>query len=257
MVSRMRYDEFLSAVHRLVQPERYLEVGVRLGNSLALANCRSVGIDPAYSILAELDNDVRLFRTTSDEYFARPDPLAPVGGQPFDLSFIDGMHLFEYALRDFINAERYSRDCSVIIFDDMLPRSVDEAARERHTQLWTGDLYPIIEVLADHRPDVSVIPVDTQPTGLLLVVGLDPTNTVLSDKYDEIMATYRKRDPQPVPQAILNRVTVQPPRRVLDGGFWKVLAEQRAQPRDGGFHRALQEQLASDLGPRYGPSHGA
>lgn len=248
----MRYDEFLARVHQLVEPDRYLEIGVRLGHSLSLASCRSVGIDPAYSIVAELDVDVRLFRTTSDEYFSRPDPLAPVGGEPFDLSFIDGMHLFEYALRDFINAERCSHPGSVVVFDDMLPRNVDEAARERHTSDWTGDVYPIIEVLADHRPDVSVIAVDTQPTGLLVVVGLDPTSTVLTDRYDEIMAGYRRRDPQPVPQALLDRVTVQPPQRVLDSGFWRLLREHRDRPGDGEeLRRAVQEQLAADLGARY------
>jgi len=248
----MRYSEFLSSVHRLVRPERYLEIGVRKGMSLALARCRSVGIDPAYSIEAELDADVALFRTTSDEYFARADPLAPVQGEPFDLAFIDGMHLFEFALRDFINAERCSRDASVVIFDDMLPRSVGEAARERHTRLWTGDLYPIIEVLERYRPEVATVLVDTQPTGLLLVVGLDPASTVLTDNYDEIIASYRRPDPQPVPQILLDRLTVQPPQRVLDAGFWKVLDEQRAQPSDG-FHRALRTQLAVDLGPRYAP----
>lgn len=249
----MRYDQFLSSVHQLVQPERYLEIGVRMGHSLSLARCRSVGIDPAYTIEAELDTDVALFRTTSDEYFTRPDPLAPVQGKPFDLAFIDGMHLFEFALRDFINAERYSRDASVVIFDDMLPRTVDEAARERHTRLWTGDLYPIIEVLEHYRPEVATIPVDTQPTGLLLVVGLDPENTVLADNYDEIMARYRRPDPQPVPQILLDRFAVQPPQRVLDAGLWKVLDEQRREPRDG-FHRALREQVAADLGPRYAPA---
>lgn len=249
----MRYDEFLSSVHQLVKPERYLEIGVRLGHSLSLSRCRSVGIDPAYSIEAEINADVSLFRTTSDEYFTRPDPLAPVQGQPFDLTFIDGMHLFEFALRDFVNAERHSRDSSVVIFDDMLPRTVDEAARERHTRLWTGDLYPIIEVLERYRPEVCTIPVDTQPTGLVLVVGLDPEDTVIADHYDEIMATYRRRDPQPVPQALLDRFTVQPPQRVLDAGFWKLLAEQRANPSDG-FRRALREQVAADLGPRYAPA---
>jgi predicted O-methyltransferase YrrM len=248
----VRYSEFLSSVHSLLRPQRYLEIGVRTGMSLALARCRSVGIDPAYSIEAELDADVALFRTTSDEYFARPDPLAPVQGQPFDLTFIDGMHLFEFALRDFINVERCSRDSSVVIFDDMLPRSVEEAARERHTRLWTGDLYPIIEVLARYRPEVATIPVDTQPTGLLLVAGLDPANTVLADHYDEIIAAYRRPDPQPVPQILLDRLTVQPPRRVLEAGFWRVLDEQRMQPSDG-FHRALRIQLAADLGPRYAP----
>jgi predicted O-methyltransferase YrrM len=76
-----------------------------------------------------LDGDFALVRSTSDEYFSRPDPLALTGGQPFDLAFIDGLHLLEFALRDFINTERFSTPTSVIVFDDVLPRTVEEAAK--------------------------------------------------------------------------------------------------------------------------------
>ena len=156
----MYYRRFLAAVHELLQPTHYLEIGVREGRSLALARCPAVGIDPFYAIDVELSNHVTLFRTTSDEYFARPEPLAATGGEPFDLSFIDGLHLFEFAYRDFINAERHSSARGVIIFDDVLPRSVDEAARERHTATWTGDVYPMLAVLARYRPDLIVLPVE-------------------------------------------------------------------------------------------------
>lgn len=105
----MDYLEFLRHVHEILQPKRYLEIGVRWGHSLGVARCPTIAIDPAFSINQELAAEIHLFRTTSDEYFARRDPLAPVGGQSFDLSFIDGLHLFEFALRDFIYAERHSR----------------------------------------------------------------------------------------------------------------------------------------------------
>lgn len=249
----MRYLPFLTAVHELVDPAHYLEIGIRNGSSLALAKCRSVGIDPAYNITAELSAHVSLFRTTSDEYFSRPSPLAVIDGERFDLTFIDGMHLFEFALRDFINAERSSRRTSVIVFDDVLPRTVDEAARKRHTLAWTGDVYPMIEVLARYRPEVSTILVDTEPTGLFLVLGLDPADTVLADHYDEILAEHRHADPQPVPAALLERDAVQAPQRVLDAGFWKVLGNERTNPGGDGFSRLLREQLALDFGPGYAP----
>ena len=219
----MYYRTFLTEIHRQVQPRAYLEIGVRNGQSLALARCPSVGIDPAYSVTAELRCQVALFRTSSDEYFARPDPLAATGGQPFDLSFIDGLHLFEFAFRDFVNAERYSSPGGVVIFDDVLPRNVDEAARVRHTKGWTGDVYPMIDVLARYRPDLVVLPVGTRPTGLLLVTRLDPTSTILADHYDEIMAEFRRPDPQPVPKALLDRLGVVAPERVLSDGFLAAL----------------------------------
>ena len=99
---------FLDQVHAKLRPETYLEIGIRNGTSLALSRARSVAIDPAFHITAEISCDVRLFRTSSDEYFNRADPLAPTDGRPFDLAFIDGLHLFEFALRDFIHTERHS-----------------------------------------------------------------------------------------------------------------------------------------------------
>lgn len=244
----MYYLDFLRRLHLVLEPENYLEIGVRWGNSLAQSRCRSVGIDPAFNIHEELRTEVLLFKTTSDDYFAAEDPLAPTEGQPFDLAFIDGMHLFEFALRDFINAERHSTSSSVIVFDDILPGSVDEAARQRHTRRWTGDVYPILQVLARYRPEILTVAVDTQPTGLLLVVGLDPLNTVLSDNYGAIMADYRSADPQPVPQELIDRSFVQSPERVLDASFLPFLASVPADAPAGEVGPALRQRVVSDLG---------
>lgn len=249
----MDYLEFLRRLHGTLEPRRYLEIGVRWGESLGVARCPSLGLDPDFSINQELHTEVQLFRTSSDEYFAREDPLAPMGGQPFDLSFIDGLHIFEFALRDFINAERYSRPSGLIVFDDVLPRNVEEAARVRITSAWTGDVYQMIVVLSRYRPDLLMIPVNTTSTGLVVILGLDPGNTVLVDHYDEIMAEYRHRDPQPVPDEILQRNFVQAPERVLSSGLLEVLA---AAPDD--VDRAtLSEDLRRMAVDRLGQAYGA
>lgn len=247
----MYYLPFLRAVHELLEPERYLEIGVHNGSSMSQSRCRSIGIDPDFIVSWELDCDVALFKTTSDEYFSRPDPLAPTGGKPFDLAFIDGLHLFEFALRDFINTERCSSARSVIVFDDVLPRNVDEAARMRHTRAWTGDVYPIMDVFARYRPELTVVPVGTMPTGLLLVVGLDPGNTALADNYDAILAEYRHPDPQPVPAQVLDRVAVTSPERVLAGSFWRVLADASPSTPADELRARLTEEVRSSLGPAF------
>ncbi len=220
----MYYYAFLAELHRRLAPRAYLEIGVRDGGSLAQSHCRSVAIDPAFAITVELDADVALFRTTSDEYFARPEPLAPTGGTPFDMTFIDGLHLFEFAFRDFVHAEQHSSERGLIVFDDVLPRSIDEAARERHTEGWTGDVFQMLEVLSRYRPDLVVVPVGTRPTGLLLVTALDPTSTTLTDHFDEILAEFRRPDPQDVPPLLLDRLTVLPPERLLESDLLEVLA---------------------------------
>lgn len=246
----MDYLAFLEHLHARIQPLNYLEIGVRWGHSLGAARCRAVGIDPAFAIDQELHTEVHLFRTTSDEYFARPDPLAVTGGEPFDFTFIDGMHLFEFALRDFINVERNSRPGSLIIFDDVLPRQVVEANRVRATSAWTGDVYPVLAVLEKYRPDVLTVAVNTQPTGLLMVMGLDPTSTVLADNYDEIIREFRKPDPQPVPQELLDRLFVQDARRVLESPVFDVLASSR-EADAATVSRTLREAAAGSLGAAY------
>jgi hypothetical protein len=246
-VSAVYYYDFLRQVHARLSPQAYLEVGIRNGGSLALSRCRSVGIDPAFNIRAELDGDYAIFRTTSDEYFARPDPLAATRGTPFDLAFIDGLHLFEFAFRDFVNAERHSSPHGVIVFDDVLPRTIDEAARQRHTVSWTGDVYPMLAVLARYRPDLVVVPVQTQPTGLLIVTGLDPHSTVLADAYDEILADFRHPDPQPVPDAVLDRLAVLPPELLLESDLLDVLAAGRGQSSAD-----LRPQIAESVGRTLG-----
>lgn len=245
----MWYLEFLREVHRRLQPRTYVEIGVREGKSLALAQCRALGIDPAFDITAELDGDLAVVKTSSDEYFQRPNPLAPTRGQRFDMAFIDGLHIFEFALRDFLHIEQFCTANSLIVFDDMLPRSVDEAARDRHTKQWTGDVYGVLQVLERYRPDLSVLPVGTAPTGLLLVFGLDPANRVLSEQYDEIMAEYRHPDPQPVPEEVLDRLGVVSPHRLLESRLLDVLAD-RSLGKDP-LRAELDDVLRQSFGPGF------
>ena len=243
----MKRHEFLKELHKVSGNRNYLEIGVNDGRSLRLSRVPTIAVDPAFKVVTEIRCDVHLVKATSDDFFARDNPLIHLKGgrhplrnlrrgrsplgywrrTVLDLSFIDGMHLFEYALRDFMNIERYSDWTSVIVFDDMLPRNVDEAARDRHTGAWTGDVYKIAEILGRYRPDLVTVLVDTQPTGQLVVFGADPRSTVLRDRYDEIVAEYEVPDPQKVPETILDRAGAVAPEELLGASFWGVLARAR------------------------------
>jgi hypothetical protein len=252
----MRRHDFLRELHRLVKPRTYLEIGVNDGRSLALSRVPSIAIDPAFKVTASIRCDVHLAKATSDDFFARADPIHHLrsgrnplrnmrrgrplfdhwrGGTTLDLAFIDGMHLFEFALRDFMNVERFSRWSTVIVFDDMLPRDIDEAARDRHTHEWAGDVYKVAPVLREHRPDLVVIAVDTEPTGVVVVLGADPARTALTDRYDAILERWVVPDPQPVPRDILERRDALDPQRLLASDIWPRLARH---PR-GGRERGL------------------
>jgi hypothetical protein len=223
----VRYLRLLRGLHEQLAPPTYCEIGIRGGHSLELSRAASIGIDPEFAIRRELRGRFALFRTTSDEYFARPDPREPVDGARFALSFIDGMHLFEYALRDFINVEAHSDWWSVIVFDDILPREVVEANRDRATKAWTGDVYKILTALDRHRRDLICLRVATEPTGLLIVLGADPTSETLRRRYDDLVRELVVPDPQPVPAEVLERDGAIPPEDVLAHPVWGMLRDAR------------------------------
>lgn len=227
MVGASSQLEFLERLHVALRPATYLEIGVGGGHSLALSRTRSIGIDPDFSITAPIDGEVTLFRTTSDYYFARPEPLAPFSGAPVDLALIDGRPLVEFVLRDFIHVEHASRPSSVIVVDGVFPRAAEEAARKGSGPGRTGDVYKIVEVLRQYRPDLTLSLVAVEPNGLLLVTGLDPGSPVLTDRYDEIIEKYVADDPQDVPPAILGREGALAPESLLGSPVWGALRRGR------------------------------
>jgi SAM-dependent methyltransferase len=173
---------FLQRVHEHLDPRFYLEIGVFDGASLTLASCNAIGIDPEPVLTHELRPSHRISRTTSDDFFHLTDHsvLLPT----IDLAYIDGMHLAEYVLKDLMNVERHCGRFSVIVIDDIYPAHPLQAERERQSRFWTGDVWKIIPILRGARPDLVLLPVDTSPTGTLLVIGLDPTKNALWDNFD-------------------------------------------------------------------------
>lgn len=235
--------ELLSGIHKVSHPATYLEIGIATGKSLALSRTRSIGIDPQFSIEQELECDVQLHRTPSDKYFARPDACSFFEGVPLELAFIDGMHLSEYALRDFMNVEKHMSPAGVVVMDDMLPRNDLEAARERRTRGWAGDVFKVANILLKFRPDLTVIPVNTHPTGTVIVLGLDPESRVLEDNYDEALAICTTADPQHVDPKWLHRSTAVDPTVLLASPAWADLVALRDKDVD----RATLSRVLSAL----------
>jgi len=190
------YLAVLERMQRHLGPRTYFEIGVATGGSLRLAAppTRAIGVDPRPLLEGPLPANTTLYRLTSDEFFARHDLRAELGGLPVDLAFIDGLHLFEYALRDFINTERYCEAGSTIVFDDCLPRDRLTAQRERALTFWTGDVWKVVLVLKKYRPDLGVHTIAAPPTGVCVVRNLDPRSTVLSERLDEIIGEFMSLD---------------------------------------------------------------
>jgi hypothetical protein len=190
------YLEVLSGIHARVRPRTYLEIGVETGQSivLALPGTRAIGVDPEARISVPLAPGTRIFTETSDDFFARHDVRAELGGLPVDLAFIDGMHWFEFALRDFMNVEKLATTQSTILIHDCFPLNRLTADRERQSSFWSGDIWRLVLALRKHRPDLSVNVIGTAPTGLCTVRRLDPSSRVLDDRYDAIVREFLALD---------------------------------------------------------------
>lgn len=197
------YLDVLARIHRHLQPRTYVEIGVQRGDSLELVlpGTRVIGIDPKPILAYEPPPNVRIFAETSDDFFARHDVRAELGGLPVDLGFIDGMHRFEYALRDFMNLERWCTPQSTIVFDDCFPHDRRTALREQLATFWSGDVWKVLVLLKKYRPDLRIHTVAAPRTGLCIVRNLDPGSRFIADNLphlvDEFMAldySYLEKD---------------------------------------------------------------
>jgi hypothetical protein len=180
------YYGLLARIHSFLKPRTYVEIGIRQGHSLRLAKtaAASVGIDPAPALEQKPRRGTQVFPMTSDEFFARHDLAQELDQQPVDLAFVDGMHLFEFALRDFANLEQFCHRDSTILVHDCYPVDRASAARERTTQIWSGDVWKLIVCLKKYRPDLRLCTVDVPPTGLGIIRHLDPGSTTLPSLLD-------------------------------------------------------------------------
>jgi hypothetical protein len=182
------YRQIIKRIHAAVRPKTYVEIGVNTGSTIVLAHAETlaIGIDPAPNIKHALPATTRIFTQTSDDFFAHYNLAAEFGGQPVDLAFIDGMHHFDFALRDFINIEASCTPESTILVHDCYPLDALTAGRERKCQFWSGDVWKLVISLKRHRPDLAIHTIGCAPTGLAMIRNLDPASGVLAARLDQI-----------------------------------------------------------------------
>lgn len=186
------YTAMLRQLHQLLKPATYLEIGVETGQSMALAQpeTRCIGIDPEPCISSPLPPRCDIFPQTSDSFFEQSDVRSLLEQQNIEFAFIDGLHVFEAALRDFMHVEACAGQHSLVAIHDCIPLNTITSARERSTNFWSGDIWKLILCLKKYRPDLAIINVAAKPTGLGLVTNLDPTNRTLQTQYEQILREY-------------------------------------------------------------------
>jgi hypothetical protein len=194
------YTDALGALIQAVRARTYLEVGVQNGFNLSkIAVDTAIGVDPDLPLSVNPMQGKRalhLFQETSDAFFASPS--AWVWGGKIEVAFLDGMHLFEYLLRDIFNTEAMSDSRGIIALHDCMPFNVGMAARENrpelrsgpHAAAWTGDVWKVVPIIRKYRPDLRVTMLDCQPTGLVCLSRLNARSTELREQYDAILAEF-------------------------------------------------------------------
>lgn len=192
--SGKHYTRFLDGLHRTHLFDWYMEVGCRSGRTFGPVRGKTVAVDPYFRVQSDVIGPkpaLHVFQQTSDDFFA--SGFLSAMKIKLSFSFLDGLHLFEFLLRDFINTEAASHEDGVIALHDCCPFSEEMTSRDLDNLpagAWTGDVWKLIPILREYRPDLKLTVLDCRPTGLVLVTGLSPKNTVLKKKYDEIVSRY-------------------------------------------------------------------
>jgi hypothetical protein len=190
------YRDFLDALHQQLRFDWYLEIGSQTGRSLAKSRSPSVAVDPEFKITQDIAGNkaqLHLFQETSDEFFAA-GRLKNLKIKP-NFSFLDGMHLFEFLLRDFMNTEAAGTSGSVVAMNACCPFGPGMTSRDINNLPrgpWTGDVWKLIPILQEYRPDLTLKVFDCAPCGFVLVSGLDPKNRILRRNYDRIVSRYQE-----------------------------------------------------------------
>jgi hypothetical protein len=201
----LSYLDLFTALNSTLGPTCYLEIGTESGDSAARYSCPSVCVDPQFAISANILGSkkiLHLFQMKSDEFFTARylENLFPRGP---DITFLDGMHRFEYLLRDFSNTERVAHPRTLVLLHDCLPQNVRMTSRlpvagpeeEGSTRFaWTGDVWKVIPILKKYRPELRVLFLDCPPTGLVAISGLKRDSEVLSESYYKIVEEFRDLD---------------------------------------------------------------
>jgi hypothetical protein len=181
---------------------RYLEIGVGDGGVFLHISARyKVAVDPnglaiskrirhPYSLLRG-----RVVRSTSDQYFESLDPA-----ELFDVSFVDGYHTWDQALRDVENCLRHGPESAVVVMHDCNPPDEPSAMRDPARAArradwggsWCGDVWKAIVYLRAARSDLEVTVLDTDFG--LGVIRRGATKPIPLDAGDVPNLTYAELD---------------------------------------------------------------
>jgi len=134
----------------------YLEIGVRRGETIAQIEASNrIGVDPnlqldRIAILKSKGNldGVEFLEIPSDRFFQE-------NTRTFDVIFIDGLHLYEQAIKDILNALNVLNEGGYIVVHDCNPMTEKAADRKQAKGIWSGDVWKSIYDIKINYPEID------------------------------------------------------------------------------------------------------
>ncbi len=188
------YQSFLDDLHRENMFDWYMEIGCNEGRTFAPVQSKTVAVDPFFKCETNIIGKkptLHVFQEESDSFFS--SGFLNKMNIRLSFSFLDGMHKFDYLLRDFMNAEANAHRDGVIALHDCCPFNEEMTTVDMSNLpkgAWTGDVWKLLPILQEYRPDLKLTVLGCRPTGLVLISELDPKSTALAAAYDEIIQRY-------------------------------------------------------------------
>lgn len=168
----------LSELHETLKPRFYLEIGVGNGETLALARCKALGVDPVVQERPPFGPNVHILQTNSDDFFAQ-QANSWLRALPLDFVLVTGIPLVDYVLRSLIALEAHLLPTTLLAIPGIFPRTPESSTRHRAGNEWYGDIWKLPALLRANRPDLQLLELDVEPAGLLMLTGFSPNNKAL------------------------------------------------------------------------------
>ena len=172
-MERLQFLEYLIKNRNF---KNYLEIGVEEGHIFFKVKCpNKIAVDPKFIINPRwkirhwlyypLNIFNRFFEKTSDKFFDQNAPKV-YSRKKIHLALVDGMHEYEFALRDIENTVEYMEADSVILVHDCNPIikqasvSFKDWEARQFTGHWNGDVWKAILHIRSLRKDLTAFVLD-------------------------------------------------------------------------------------------------
>jgi Methyltransferase domain len=182
--------EIIQMLMKQKKRNNYLEIGVFNGHIFfRIRSTFKLAVDPDFrfdqirktgkAILNPYNFYNQYFQKTSDDFFSQDAP-AVLADKKIDIALVDGMHEYQFALRDVENILNYMDDDGVIIMHDCNPQTKEAASTfaewkaNSFAGIWNGDVWKSVVHLRSLRNDINVFVLDCDH-GLGIVTRKKPT----------------------------------------------------------------------------------